>query len=391
MTDFSPQNMNEALAAHLAAFKEGNEAVLKKTQSYFEAQEVKNQELVKRLEAEKAERLKFADEVKAREAILSRPNFDVKSEDGKQEMKAFDAFLRTDIKGMSEAERKYLRTDSLVDGGALVPEVFSTDITKKIIEISNFNGVINFIRVGAKTTRLPIRNTLLTASMVGEGQTDSLSKSGYGEQLLTLKKMQVTVPVTIEELEDAGVSIADQINQDVAEAFGVKLGQQIVQGTAAPTQLQGYMASGVVTQEINSGIADAITWKSMTLLTGQLKTGYNPIYGFNRLTRATLLAQEDGVGRPLWQPGNLAAGIPNTINGYAYLEIPDMADIGAGNYPVVFADFARGYAAGNGMDMRVIRDEVSRKREGIVEYTFMRRVAGLVKLPEAFAKLKISA
>ena len=127
--------------------------------------------------------------------------------------------------------------------------------------------------------------------------------------------MQVTVPVTIEELEDAGVSIADQINQDVAEAFAVKLGQQIVQGTAAPTQLQGYMASGVVTQEINSGIADAINWKSMTLLTGQLKTGYNPIYGFNRLTRATLLAQEDGVGRPLWQPGNLAAGIPNTING----------------------------------------------------------------------------
>ena len=40
--------------------------------------------------------------------------------------------------------------------------------------------------------------------------------------------------------------------------------------------------------------------------------------------------------------------------------------------------------------MRVIRDEVSRKREGIVEYTFMRRAAGLVKLPEAFAKLKIS-
>lgn len=391
MTDFTPQNMMEAVSALQKAVKENNEGVATQVKSFIDSQEKKNQELVKQLEAEKTERLKFAEEVKAREAILSRPNFDVKSEAGKEEMKAFDAFLRTDIKGMSEAERKYLRTDSLVDGGALVPEAFSTDITKKIIEISNFNGVINFIRVGAKTTRLPIRNTLLTASMVGEGQQDSLSNSKYGEQLLTLKKMQVTVPVTIEELEDAGVSIADQINQDVAEAFAVKLGQQIVQGTAAPTQLQGFMASGVVTQEINSGIGDAITWKSMTLLTGQLKTGYNPIYGFNRLTRATLLAQQDGVGRPLWQPGNLAAGIPNTINGYAYLEIPDMADIGAGNYPVVFADFARGYAAGNGIDMRVIRDEVSRKREGIVEYTFMRRVAGLVKLAEAFAKLKISA
>lgn len=391
MTDFSPQNLMEALDARLNGIKQGNQEVIEKTNLFFDAQEKKNQELVKQLETEKAERIKFAEEVKAREAILSRPNFDIKSEEGKAEMKAFDAFLRTDIKGMSEAEKKYLRTDSLVDGGALVPEAFSTDITKKIVEISNFDGVINFMRVGAKTTRLPIRNTLLTASMVGEGEQDSLSNSKYGEQLLTLKKMQVTVPVTIEELEDAGVSIAEQIQQDVAEAFAVKLGQQIVEGNASPTQLQGYMASGVVTQEINSGVADAITWKSMTLLTGQLKTGYNPIYGFNRLTRATLLSQEDGVGRPLWQPGNVAAGIPNTINGYAYLEIPNMPDIGAGNYPVVFADFARGYAAGNGMDMRVIRDEVSRKREGIVEYTFMRRVAGLVKLSEAFAKLKISA
>jgi HK97 family phage major capsid protein len=388
MTDFTPQNMHEALAAHLQAVKESNETVLKKTQSFFDASEIKNQELVKKLEAEKVERLKFADEAKAREAILSRPNFDVKSEEGKEEIKAFDNFLR---KGHDEVSKKYLRTDSLPEGGALVPEAFSNNITKKIIEISNYDKVINFIRVGAKTTRLPIRNTLLTARMVGEGKAGTASNSTYGEQLLTLKKMTVPVTVTQEEIDDAGVSIADQIQQDVAEAFAVLLGQQITSGNGSPTQLQGYMASGIITQEINSGISDAITWKSMTLLTGQLKTGYNPIYAFNRLTRATLLAQEDGVGRPLWQPGNLAAGIPNTINGYAYLEIPDLADIAAGNYPVVFADFARGYAAGYGMEMQVIRDNVTLAEEGKVKYVFTKRVAGLVKLPEAFAKLKISA
>jgi len=41
--------------------------------------------------------------------------------------------------------------------------------------------------------------------------------------------------------------------------------------------------------------------------------------------------------------------------------------------------------------MTIIRDEYSRKREGIVEFTFYKRFAGLVTLPEAFKKLKIAA
>ena len=389
--NFSQQEMNELLQAHLKAVKEGNQEVVVKTNALFDAQEKKNQELVKELEALRAKEIEKEEKLKALELSLSRPEFNAKSEEGKLEMKAFDSFLRFDTKGMSEVDKKYLRTDSLVDGGALVPEGFSTNITKKIIEISNFDGIINFMKVGTKTTRLPIRNSILVANMVGEGRQDSLSNSKYGEQLLTLKKMEVTVPVTREELEDAGVSIADQIFQDVAEAFAVKLGQQIVNGDGSPTQFEGFMAPNVITQEINSGVADKITWKSMTLLTGQLKTGYKSMYGFNRLTRATLLAQEDGQGRQLWQAGNLAAGLPNTINGYPYLELPDMPDIAANTYPVVFADFARGYAAGNGLEMIVIRDETTRKREGIIEYTFLKRSAGLVKLKEAFAKLKISA
>jgi HK97 family phage major capsid protein len=388
MTDFSQQNMIEAVKALQESVKTGNVDLTTKVSSFIEAQEKKNQELVNQLEAEKKARVEFETEAKAREAILLRADFGGKSDEGKAEIKALDDFLRV---GLNDMNRKYLRTDSLPNGGALVPEAFSTDITKKITEISNYANVINFIKVGAKTTRLPIRNTLLTATMVGEGKSGTASNSTYGEQLLTLKKMTVPVTVTTEEIQDAGVSIVDQIQQDVAEAFAVLLGQQITSGTGSPTQLQGYMASGIVTQEINSGVADALTWRSMTLLTGQLKTGYNPIYAFNRLTRATLLAQEDGVGRPLWQPGNLAAGIPNTINGYAYLEIPHMPDIAAGTYPVVFADFARGYAAGYGMEMQVIRDDYTLAEEGKVKFVFTKRVAGLVKLAEAFAKLKISA
>ena len=325
MTDFSPQNMNEALAAHLKAVKENNQEVITKTHSFFDAQEKKNQDLVAqigRLEVAKAE---FEEKATSMEKMLSRPDFSSKSEEGKVEMKAFENFMRLDIKGMSDVEKKYMRTDSGPDGGFLVPDAFSTEIAKKITEISDVRAVARVMKVGAKTTILPLRSNLVSVGWVGEGDQDSLSNSQYGQPLLTLKKIQVTVPVTHEELIDSGVSIVDQISSDVAEAFAQKEGEGYVNGTASPTQPQGFMNPGAITQETNSGNATQLTWQSMSEVTGKIKTGYRPIYGFNRFTRANLLQMVDGVGRPLWQAGNIAAGIPNTINGYSYIELPNMA------------------------------------------------------------------
>ena len=55
MTDFTPQNMMEAVSALQKAVKENNEGVVTKVSSFIDSQEKKNQELVKQLEAEKAE------------------------------------------------------------------------------------------------------------------------------------------------------------------------------------------------------------------------------------------------------------------------------------------------------------------------------------------------
>jgi hypothetical protein len=40
--------------------------------------------------------------------------------------------------------------------------------------------------------------------------------------------------------------------------------------------------------------------------------------------------------------------------------------------------------------MTMIRDEISKKRDGKVEFTWYKRFAGAVQLPEAFVKIKIS-
>lgn len=62
---------------------------------------------------------------------------------------------------------------------------------------------------------------------------------------------------------------------------------------------------------------------------------------------STLLAlrkivSSDGV--PLWGPGNIAAGVPETFGGVPYIVNSDMAAIGASAVSMLYGDFTQGYA-----------------------------------------------
>lgn len=364
---------------------------IEKANAELDKQEKENQKLMADLQekAKKAEALEV--KLEALEADLKRGANAGSHEKKELEQKAvaFDKFLRSGEKGLNEAELKYLRTDSNTEGGYLVNDAFEADIAKNITEISLIRQYATVRTVGAKTTKLPTRTGLLTSGWVGEGQQDSKSNSTYGQDLLTLKKIQVTVDCTHEELQDASFNIESLIRDDVAEEFARIEGAGFVNGAATPTQPEGFMTNSSISS-INSGDASALTADSLISLTGQIKTGYNPVYGFNRLTRAIIRQMKDGSGSYLWQPGNLAGGVPNSLNGYGYIEIPDMPDITGGAYPVIFGDF-RNYIIGDGRGMIVIRDDYTAKRSGKVEYTFFKRVTGLVRKPEAFKKILISA
>jgi len=366
-----------------------NQEIINKCSDFLEIQETKNQELVAKIAENKKAAEELEEKYKDLEANLKRGNFQGEEEKNlKEEMKAFDNFLRKGEQHLDAAERKYLRTDSNTDGGYLVNDGFETDIAKNITEISNIRSVATVRPVGSKTTRLPLRTGLLTSGWVGEGVEDTKSNSTYGQDLLTLKKIQVTVDVTHEELQDSSVDVQNLIQSDVAEEFARIEGIGFVNGEATPTQPEGFMTNADV-GSINSGNANLLTADSLISVTGQIKTGYNPVYGFNRLTRTIIRQLKDGSGQYLWQIGNLASGIPNSLNDYPYIEIPAMPDINAAAYPVIFGDF-KNYIIGDGKGMAVIRDDYSAKREGKVEFTFFKRVTGLVRLPEAFKKILIS-
>jgi HK97 family phage major capsid protein len=151
---------------------------------------------------------------------------------------------------------------------------------------------------------------------------------------------------------------------------------------------EGFMQNSAV-GSINSGVANAISADSLLNVYAELKTGYNGTYLLNRKTLNSVRKLKDATGQYLWVPG-IAAGMPNTINGRPYIETPDMPDEGANTYPVIYGDFLRSYTIVDGMDMGLIRDNLTLATQAMVKYVLMKSTGGKVTLPEGLKKIKCS-
>lgn len=287
------------------------------------------------------------------------------------------------------AVQKYLRTDVNVDGGYLVPEDYMKEILKNITEVSAIRRYARVRSTNSKAFKLPIRTQLVTASWIGEGEQDSLSNSQYGMNEVPMNKIQVTVPITIEELADTAFNMSSEISEDVAEAFSALEGVAFLNGDGVKKP-SGFMVNATI-GGITSGTAGAVDFDDMFDMTAEVKAAYNSIFGFNQNTLVTLLKEKSTTGQYLWQAGNLAANVPATIAGFRYDIFNDMADIAAGNYPVFFGDLGKGYIIGDHTSLTMIRDDYSRKRYGIVEFMFMKRTAGQVVKPEALARMLVKS
>jgi HK97 family phage major capsid protein len=391
MTDINMNEFTSALNELRSEFDKKSQdfGKIEKIEAILEKQEKANQDLIK----SQQEATKKAEEIETKynalEAEVKRPAFGGAADEAKAELKAYEAFLCKGKDGMSEAERKYYRTDNNTQGGYLVPVEQSSEIIKKITEISPIRSVAKVRTMSSKSLRMPVRSALITSGYVGEGVTNSLSQSLYGREELVAKKLSVSAEISIEELQDATPNMITEIGADVAEEFARQEGAAFVNGSGVNTP-EGFMTNSDI-PEINSGGASNIDFDNFSALEGELKTGYNAIYGFNRRTLAAIRNLKDGSNTYIWRAGNLGAGLPNAINGTSYIEVPDMPNIGAGTYPVILGDFARGYLIGDRAGFSVIRDDVTKAREGKVVFTYMARHDGMVVLPESFIKLKVSA
>lgn len=389
MSDNFEQKHMEALSAIRSGLSKEME---EKAHLFLDQQEIKNQNLLKEIN----EKAKKIEELESRynslEADLKRDLGRSERESKSLELKNFEKFAtfpESRLKFDNDFEAKYLRTDSNVEGGYLVPDVLMPEIYKKITETSNIRSIAKIISISNKSNEVVQRTTIVSAGMVGEGEQDIISNSLYGRDKLVPQKMQVTQETTQEALDYSGFDLVREMFIDSAEKFAELEGAQFVNGTATGSQLEGFMTNASITS-INSGSATLLQPDNLIDAVGSLKVGYNPTYVFNRTTLAAIRKFKDTTNQYIWQPGALSAGIPNQLNGFSYLISPDMPNIAAGTFPVIFGDFNKGYLIGDAKALRVIRDDYTGKRNGKIQFTFMRSVAGMVVMPEAFVKIRIS-
>lgn len=389
MSDFEQKHI-EALNALRDETKKLSPEQEAKINSLLDAQELKNQAKFKEIQekANKAEELE--NRLNSIEADLKRGLGGDEKQAKTQELKAFEAYARKANQFLTAEEIKYLRTDVDSEGGYLIPSILEGEIIKKITEISNLRTVATIRPMSSKSSSTPSRTTLVSVGMVGEGETDSLSNSKYGLEKLVAKQAQVTSQITSQELDDSSYDVLSLMSTDVGEAMAQLEGLQFVNGSGAGNNCEGFLSNASI-PSINSGSASAITFDSLITATGELKVGYNPIYAFNRKTLAAIRKLKDNENNYLWTAGNLSAGVPNQLNGYNYIILPDMPDIAANTFPVIFGDFRRGYVIGDRKGMTMIRDDLSKKRDGKIEFTWYKRFAGGVQQPEAFVKIKIAS
>lgn len=358
----------------------------------LEKQEAENQKLVAGMKDAEQKAIEMKERVEALEVSLARKakygnEADYKAHD---EYRALNLYASKGYEALDMEQKALLRTDNDTAGGYLTSTEMDNEIIKKITEISAVRQVARVRTISKKTLEMPKRNGILNATYEGETEEASDSTSNYGSETITTHALTVNVPFTWDMLLSSDFDIESEIAQDVAEAFAQKEGNKFLLGDGN-NQPEGIIVNADLVADArvteNSG---AIVGDDLIQMTGDLKVGYNPIFGFNRQTLAKLRTLKGGDGQYLWQL-RLEGGAPNLLAGEPYAVMQDMPAIATGAIPVVYGDFMRGYTIVDRTGLSVVRDDVTRKKARIIELCFHRYNTGQVILPEAFKLLKVKA
>lgn len=395
-------DMSEEIKASdvMTAVKELREEMEKKSpdlgkieliEKALETQEAKNQEFVTEVKAREKQETELKERIEVMESELARGSHQ-QNKDYKQSeaYKALNHFVKNGAYSLDMEQKALLRTDSDVQGGYLVMSEMDNAITKKITEISPIRSIARVRTIGSKSLSVPVRDTIPASAYEGEAELGTDDTATYQNETLTAFRQTVTIPITMDMLMDSSFNMESEMMSDGAESFAQGEGAKFVSGTGFKQPTGFLVDSRVVASARESAASGVIGFADVMNLTGDLKTGYNPVYVLNRRTLAYLRTLVGTDGHPIWMPG-MNGGVTNTINGFSYIIANDMPDVASNALAIAFGDFARGYTIVDRTGMAVIRDEVTQKRKAIVEFTLQRWNTGQVVLPEAIKLLKVKA
>ena len=352
--------------------------------------EVINQEVTKQSMAQKEQ-----DEKLSRiEKMLSRP-LSSKDEVTKvdEQKAAFENYLRKGKDNVSPNELKVLTASTDTAGGYLAPPEYVRELTKTIVEISPIRSIARVRTTTNRSIQIPERTGTFSAVFVAEQGTRS-ETTGYATGLkeVPTHELYALVDISEQELEDSVFNLEQEMSAEFGEQFAKAEGTAFVSGNAVGKP-EGILTNSSVAT-VNSGAGAALTGDGLIALYHEPKAEYaqNGTFVFSRATLAEIRKLKTSSNDYLFQPGNqLSGGMVATILGAPYVQATDMPSVGAGNKPIAFGDFRRGYMIVDRVNLAILRDPFTQATSGNVRYIARKRIGGQVILPEAIKTQTVSA
>jgi HK97 family phage major capsid protein len=398
--------LNEAAEAQdkaLAAFREESEKNDKARDAANDEKLAKiNEELAKfetlneaiqkaeaRATAEEEARKEMQDSVDRIEAKINRPGGAGAEAEADMRAKAFEAFARKGVAGLTGDYQNVLQVSDDNSAGRLATPEFVMSILKEIEEYSMLRGLVTVRTTGSRSVQMPKRTALPSAVWVGETETRPDTEGlAYGMLEIPVHEATMAVPISNQMLEDSDFDIMNEIREATSLGFAKQEAAAVISGNK-DGKPEGFLnAAGTVGK--TSGVVGDITADDLISLKYGIKTGYatNGSFVLNRPTLEKVRKMKDGNGQYLWASG-LAAGRASTIDGEPYAEQPDMPNVGTGLKPVAFGDWKRGYILVDRIAMSMLRDDYTRAGNGQVLFRWRRRLGGAVSIAEAIAILTV--
>ena len=348
-----------------------------------------NQKLT--LQSEEAKQ--FGEKLDNMEAMLKRPEAGVETAQVDMAVKAFDKWLRKDRDGMEPDEVKALSVSDDTQAGFLAPPEYVNELIKTLTEISPMRTIARVRQTSQKSIQMPSRTATFSAAWVAETGTRS-ETTGYTTQLeeIPTHEQYALVDISNQMLEDSVFNLEAEMQEEFSTQFAKNEGNAFISGNSVGKP-EGVLTNGDVGETV-SGNANLLTGDGLIDLVHAVKTPYGAggTLIFNRTTLAAIRGLKDSAGQYVFQAGMmLTAGVPNTILGYPYVEMPDMPDVSANAFPVMFGDFSRGYMVVDRVNLSILRDPFTQATSGNVRYVARSRVGGQVVLAEALRTQTISA
>lgn len=317
---------------------------------------------------------------------------------------ALSSFIRRGVQNMTPEEVKAINVGTDPQGGYLVGEDMESGIDRVVRRYGAMRQLARVIPIGNASYKKLVKTSGVSGGKRGgettapaEGTSPQWAELEFrpgtytSDQRITSEALEDAVQdVESDLIEEMGIEYAEMEGQDFIDGPGINgprgiLAYDMVDNSAYAWGKVGYKVTGGAAGFAASNPSDALID-----LQHSLKRQYraNASWSMNDATLGTIRKFKDGNGLYLWAPSALMQGAVGQLLGHPVVTDDFMPDLGAGAFPILFADFNRAYYVVDRKGVTILRDPFS--AHPYVVFKGRRRVGGGIANFEALKALKCS-